>query len=214
MIISVPSQVLIAFGAVFAALLAGFFSFVNLVSAKENKVSEFRLNWIDGLRNEVAEFSAAIQEMIQIERIRKSIEISRGFSSKSEEERELEWLSVSTSCYSAAESALSKIQLRLNHHRLEDSKKSPEKLLMDKVNAARAAVRSNQLKEASEEAEKVRSAAAPLLKNTWNDVKNGEGAYQKFRKLSEHLLLVVFGALAILSTFVLMLTFIGKAGVV
>lgn len=48
-----PPTIFIALGVIVAALVAGFFSFLSLVSAKENKVSEFRLTWLNGLRNEI-----------------------------------------------------------------------------------------------------------------------------------------------------------------
>ncbi len=61
----IPPTIFIAFGVISAALLAGFFSFLNLVSTKENKVSEFRLSWIDGLREEIASYTAAVQDLVR-----------------------------------------------------------------------------------------------------------------------------------------------------
>lgn len=47
-------------GVMFAAIVGGFFSFVSLISSKEQKVSEFRQQWIDGLRDELSTlFSSA-----------------------------------------------------------------------------------------------------------------------------------------------------------
>ncbi|KZB70678.1 MULTISPECIES: hypothetical protein [Thalassospira] len=39
---------------IIAAFIAGFFSFVGIIISKENKTSEFRQDWINSLRSEVA----------------------------------------------------------------------------------------------------------------------------------------------------------------
>jgi hypothetical protein len=46
------------FATLIVALIAGTFSLIGLVIAKEQKVSEFRQTWIDALRCDVAEFIA------------------------------------------------------------------------------------------------------------------------------------------------------------
>jgi hypothetical protein len=58
---TVPVNLFIPIGAIVAALVAGLFSFFNLVLSKEQKLSELRQDWIDGLRNDLAEHIAAIQ---------------------------------------------------------------------------------------------------------------------------------------------------------
>ena len=51
---------LIPAGAITAAIVAGLFSFLNLVLSKEQKVSELRQAWIDGLREDLASYFAAL----------------------------------------------------------------------------------------------------------------------------------------------------------
>lgn len=48
--IELQAQAVVAIGGVVTALVAGAFSFVNLTLNKEQKTSEFRQAWIDGLR--------------------------------------------------------------------------------------------------------------------------------------------------------------------
>jgi hypothetical protein len=48
---SLPKE---AVGAIFAALIAGLVSLLGLIISKEQKISEFRQAWIDGLRENVA----------------------------------------------------------------------------------------------------------------------------------------------------------------
>jgi hypothetical protein len=56
----VPTTAVVAFGTSVAGLITSILSFVTFVSAKENKVSEFRVSWIDGLRNEIASYTSAV----------------------------------------------------------------------------------------------------------------------------------------------------------
>lgn len=52
----IPSTALIGIGAILAAFVSGVFSYINLVIGKEQKISEFRQQWIDAIRNEISEF--------------------------------------------------------------------------------------------------------------------------------------------------------------
>jgi len=51
----VPAPAYTAIGAILAAIIAGGISFISTVLAKDQKTSEFRQAWIDGLRNDIAE---------------------------------------------------------------------------------------------------------------------------------------------------------------
>lgn len=55
-----PAQAFIAAGAVLAAVIAGAFSSLSLVMSKEQKVSEFRQDWINSLREDICKFVSAI----------------------------------------------------------------------------------------------------------------------------------------------------------
>jgi len=50
----------IAFGAIVAAVIAGSFSYLNLITSKEQKVSEFRQAWIDSLRESIAQYISSL----------------------------------------------------------------------------------------------------------------------------------------------------------
>lgn len=47
-------------GVMFAAIVGGFFSFISLISSKEQKVSEFRQEWINSLRNSVSLYVSSL----------------------------------------------------------------------------------------------------------------------------------------------------------
>ena len=60
----VPIQAYFALGAIFAALIAGFFSYLNLIISKESKISEFRQDWVDHLRTEIGNYAASVNAFI------------------------------------------------------------------------------------------------------------------------------------------------------
>ncbi|OOC49165.1 hypothetical protein [Thioalkalivibrio versutus] len=190
----IPASVYIAIGAVLAALVAGFFSFLNLISSKENKVSEFRQSWIDGIREEVADFTAALQEVTRI----------RGHSNDNEEAM-AEYHKVSAPGYFKATKALTKIQLRLNPVHAKESPESHEAKLLNALNSARKHFNNEDYANAIASGEDIRSAAAPFLKDEWERVKNGEERYQAIR---DNALRTIKGgiALVIILSFVSLLT--------
>jgi hypothetical protein len=177
----IPPTAYAALGALLAALVAGFFSFSNLVSAKENKVSEFRLAWINGLRDEIAIFTAAIQELARVERTRDGLG-PEDQAEISNEERERNWLGETEEPYRNAVESLTRIQLRLNPKHIEESPDGPEAKLMAQVRDARANFNAGDYDGAYDSCEAIRLAAAPLLKSTWDLVKNGEPGYRSIRK--------------------------------
>lgn len=59
---TLPSLI-VPIAAVLTAGITGTVSFVTLVISKENKISEFRQAWIDGLRSELSEFAAQARRL-------------------------------------------------------------------------------------------------------------------------------------------------------
>lgn len=59
----------VAVGAIAAALITGFLSLAGLVIAKEQKTSEFRQQWIDSLRDDVANLLATTDAILSSARI-------------------------------------------------------------------------------------------------------------------------------------------------
>lgn len=60
-------------GPVAAALIAGFISFVVTVLAKDQKTSEFRQAWIDGLRADVSEFAGTAYAMVSVLKLKQNL---------------------------------------------------------------------------------------------------------------------------------------------
>lgn len=57
-LLDVPLPLLVPLGAVLAACITGAISFITLIISKEQKTSEFRQAWIDGLRTELSDFAS------------------------------------------------------------------------------------------------------------------------------------------------------------
>ena len=64
---NIPSHLYIAIGAVLASIIAGVFSYFNLVTSKETKVSEFRQEWINELRKEISLYVSSLQSLVNFE---------------------------------------------------------------------------------------------------------------------------------------------------
>lgn len=192
-ITSIPPTVFVAFGVIIAALLTGVFSIMNMVSAKENKVSEFRLAWVDGLRNEIAEYTSAAQELSRAYKPDRFKPLESHSESEAHELK-IEFYKETREAYARAAENLTKIQLRLNPVQIEKEPKSHEAKLMAAVLQARK-VGSQELSDVIQNCNDIRSAAAPILKNTWNSVKRGEPAYRRFRIIAIATVLIGFNAI-------------------
>lgn len=176
---SIPPTAFVAFGVITAAIIAGFFSIMNMVSSKENKVSEFRLAWIDGLRNEISEYTSAAQEIYRATTPNTFHE--KDFHSDQEKhELKIESFIETREAYARAVENLSKIQLRLNPGHIKKNPESPEAKLMAAVSKARS-LKNKELKDVLQCCEEIRLAAAPILKSTWDSVKHGEPGYRRIR---------------------------------
>ena len=192
--ITFPPTVFIALGVVTAALLTGFFSYMNMVSSKENKVSEFRLSWLDGLRTEIAEYTSAVQELV---RVRGRFNGQNYHSAKEVHELDIQWYKETREAFARAVESMSKIQLRLNPQHALEKPDSPEAQLLNVVMAARSATKDGDFQKALDICHDIRVAAAPILKSTWNLVKDGEPGYRRTRK---------YAALTVAGGFYLILT--------
>ncbi|QPF71463.1 hypothetical protein G8A07_00020 [Roseateles sp. DAIF2] len=184
---NIPAPVFAALGALLVALITGFFSFLNMVSSKENKVSEFRLAWIDGLREEIAIYTVAVQELLRLEQARVAEDISAS---------NLSWLDSSRDAYGQAIGSLTRIQLRLNPKHLVDNSSAPEAVLISTIRESRERFNEGDFEAAIRSCENIRHAAAPLLKATWDQVKLGEVGYRRVRRLAQ--LLIIVGSLVVL----------------
>ncbi|WP_157986112.1 hypothetical protein [Teichococcus vastitatis] len=55
---AIPTMTQLGFGAILAAAIAGSFSILGLIISKEQKISDFRREWVEELRADIARFMA------------------------------------------------------------------------------------------------------------------------------------------------------------
>lgn len=173
---------IILFGAMFAALVAGFFAFMSLIAAKENKVSEFRQDWINSLRDSVSCYISSLTYLSTL--YKHYAERVDDKKDKFEMARDVEEV------YSRVNQSYNDIIFRINDS--EDNIRS--KVINDDFLAALQKTReyynNNELSEARTACDGLRDAAKPLLKSEWKRVKNGELNYRLSKYFSILVLLI------------------------
>lgn len=192
----IPSNVFVAIATLGAAIIAGLISIVTLTLTKEQKVSEFRQAWIDGLRHDLSEFFAAARAMARVlEEIAAFGDkySSHPFTISAEKVGEIRH---------AVSIAFYRIKLRLNS---EEAEHVELLRLLGQVTE----VQNQQLRDQSSAATAVLQAievaadfARPVLKAEWKRVKQGEPQYRTVRNwlLSGVLLFCVFFGWLLVST--------------
>lgn len=169
-----PAQALIAAATVVAALIAGLISVVNLTLTKEQKTSEFRQAWIDGLREDLACFfssSRAVSRAIEESALSGDGEGKNSFEFGNEKLVELR--------HGAALSYY-KIKLRLNPDETDHIELL--RLLGRAIEEQNTYFTSRAKRgEPLVALERAADFARPVLKVEWNRVKNGERPFRIVR---------------------------------
>lgn len=171
---------------IFAAVLSAFVALVALIHAKENRVSEFRQAWVDGLRSDISEgISAAATLTVVMQELDKD----------TREKFLSEWARLFE--------AMARIELRLNlkkdlHRNLYDHVQQTKSLLNDLQESPKEY---DQCKWKTLQTDMIYSSQA-LLKYEWERVKNGEIFYRVTRWTLSTIVILgvgVVGAAAYLS---------------
>lgn len=186
-----PSDLLNPTSAIVVSLIAGLFSFFNLVIAKEQKLSELRQSWIDGLREELATFFAAIYTL---EYLTKAYcnnvvieDIDRIDLAKTTHEPHIK-----------ACTAFTQIMLRLN----PADKNEAQTKLIEKLNKIRDSFNKDEYHIAIQHIEEARTNAQLVLKTEWERVKRGEKTFylSKYAALTILLSTLVLGGYLAIQT--------------
>lgn len=168
-----PPAALVAIGAIAAALIAGAFSYLNLVISKEQKVSDFRQAWIDSLREEIAQYCAATVFLSSAYEILEKESLDKLSN--------LDYLKAIEGQTSKATSAYTSIVLRLNP---EDKNKSLRALniaFLDTLETSRDALRQDNFEVAKSLCDDLQRNARMILKIEWNRVRDGELIFRATR---------------------------------
>ncbi|PYG79879.1 MULTISPECIES: hypothetical protein [unclassified Pseudomonas] len=152
-----------AVAALVVGLIAGIVSLVVSILAKDQKTSEFRQAWIDGLRNDVSQLVAhfgVMKTVAGIVRERTQAEIDDYLINKQEQFLEIEML-------------VSRIRLRLNPEEHVEMLRLLEDL---------ETIRDSEI---SPRAENISVQAQDILKTEWERVKRGEPSFVWLKRVSK-----------------------------
>jgi hypothetical protein len=177
-----PIQALIPIGVISAALIAGFFSLLNLIVSKEQKVSEFRQQWIDSLRQELADHMAAVVSLSSIY--------------ENGQHLDKEMTKTANEVTQRVTSTFISIKLRINP---EDSDLKIREMnieILRLLDEGRGLFSEGKWKEARLKCNEITEASIPMLKEEWKRVKKGENVYVWFKRIAIGLFVLSLSALA------------------
>jgi hypothetical protein len=168
----VSAAVLLSLATIVAALIAAVMSYISLTASKEQKVSDFRQAWIEGLRDDLSKFLACARAFARASQELAASGGERGPLSISGDD-------VSRLRYEAAELRY-RIGLRLNHQEAEHVE------LMRMVNVAIEAQNdtptgNGDAASTLDAIDRVAEFAPGILKKEWERVKAGEKSFQNAR---------------------------------
>lgn len=181
---SIPTQYLVpAAGAVIAALIAGFFSFLNLVISKEQKVSEFRQAWIDKLREDLCKYIASIRYLASANQV---------WDDEGNSDRMKHFEAMRSTVDTAAQ-AYHSIVLRINPNDTNKKMKELNDVFLQALNTVKQNVEDEKYEDARTVANTLSIKMQPILKYEWERVKKGELIYRVTRGTA---IFIVIAALA------------------
>lgn len=178
-------KLILAFGAIAAALIAGCFTFMALINLKEQKTSEFRQDWINALRKEISELVSSVY----------SLEFYYQYGAKNSDPDFIKWIRETNQVYNQASSS---ILLRINQQEKEEPLKSINEKFLTKLTAVLQAVSSQDYCAAAVNCNAIIEESKPLLKEEWKRVKAGERPF----RISKWIAGLVFAVGIIFSIFV------------
>jgi len=182
----------------FASIVGGFFSLVSLVSSKEQKVSEFRQEWINRLREDLSVFFSSARALCR------TMQETRSPNTADDDIQDFKFgkEKIGHMRLAGAE-ALYRVKLRLNknepnhkelQHLLETSIEIQNRINIDK---------GRDYTEALDAIERGSDYSQDILKSEWERVKNGEPTYRRFKIFSITVLLIGLVVFS-LSTYVIL----------
>jgi hypothetical protein len=177
------STIYIALGAIIAACITGAISFVNMKIAKDQKTSEFRQNWIDRLREDIAEFTSHVEFISSRFQFMKKTNPTV-LSDPVESEKFVVSLSEN---FHAVAKMYHQIQLRLNpieHKELIEN--------LHKIYRVFEKGKIHDFKLVTQLIDTVISCSQIILKKEWKRVKSGELGYRITKYVALFIFVIIF----------------------
>lgn len=165
-----PVQALIPIGAIVAALVAGFFSVLSLIVSKEQKISEFRQQWIDSLRQELSDHMAAVVSLSSMREL--------------QSDTDTEFVKETGNIQERVTATYTSIKLRVNPDDSDQKIKSLNREVLRLLDEGRTLYNDKKWKEARVNCNELTEASIPMLKEEWKRVKRGERIYVWSRRVA------------------------------
>ena len=173
-----PESIFVPIGVVSAALIAGAIAYAGFISTKESKVSEFRQNWINGLREEISLYISCIDSLIE-HITRESLKTKKPPASS------LLCKLDHSDLYTTLLKSKTSIVLRINdkEKEKEDFERNEKFLMLIELTHKNFEV--GKFDEAYEAIQNLTSTSRELLKHEWNRARDGEKKYQETKAISQ-----------------------------
>lgn len=181
---------LVLLGAMFAALVAGFFSFMNLVATKESKVSEFRQQWIDALRCSISCYISSLAYL--------SVLYKHHGERGNEKKDKFEMARDVEDVYAKVNKSYNDIIFRINHSEKPGEGKKLNEAFLAELKKTRKLYNSSNFSGAMKACDPLRDVTRPLLKYEWERVRAGELNYRLSKYFAAFVLLAGFFAIGLM----------------
>lgn len=173
---TIPAQAVVAIATVVAALITGVIAIVNLTLSKEQKVSELRHAWIDGLRDDLAKFFSGTRFVAV------SLADERALASIDPESSDILSREKVADRAILIQEALYRVKLRLN---IREPEHVELERLLEAVISTWDRVRAKDGDDPHEEViasiERAVTQSRSILKTEWERVKRGERSFTRLR---------------------------------
>ena len=173
MIIEFSHVPLAPIATVVAALITALISFVNLTLSKEQKTSEFRQAWIDGLREELATFFSSARALCR------TMQEARSPNCNDEDVKNFRFSNdqIGKMRLDGAD-ALYRVKLRLNKNEAEHQELLRLLVAATNIQNQINIEKGHDYTEALDAIERAAGYSQDILKNEWERVKKGEKSFQ------------------------------------
>jgi hypothetical protein len=166
--------------AVIAALIAGLFALLGLIISKESKVSEFRQQWIDSLREDVSTLLSHVEGI-------RGASVVRMYLHQTIESL---WAECKPDMMGVKKKSAT-IRLRLNPHEAREEERKANEQILDALKKYKEMFdsRDPNFMQLDGINEQLITATQTVLKENWNRVRRGERVYRVTRWLAGFVLI-------------------------
>lgn len=179
---AIPFPIFIIAGAVIAAFVTGLLNLTTLIVSKEDKVSDARQKWLQGLRNEMAKLLAVIDTLIRLVEP-KTHNKTEGLTAP----EILEFREDQRDLYKELNEMQFRVLLRLDPTEHKDLSAKISKL----TNAFYGRCTPNDIENVRTLQAAIVTDTQVVIKTTWGRFKQGESAFKSIRRTLQIALVVV-----------------------